>query len=125
MTTIAREPGRHLGVRVGTGHCVALVRELAGLPPTAHWRRGMLVRDGDVPAGAAIATFDSDGRYGNHTDGRSHACILEAETTEGLEVVDQWMGQPCQRRTIRFKGGRGKPVDDGDAYHIIELQEST
>jgi hypothetical protein len=117
---IAREPARHLGKVVGSGHCVPLVRELTGLPPTAHWRRGDPVRDGDVPAGTAIATFDPNGTYGNHVDGRSHACILEAETKNGLEVIDQWMGRACARRTIRFKRGAGLPVDDGDAYHVIE-----
>ena len=41
--------------------------------------------------GTAIATFDPDGRYGNHTDGRSHAAIYLGQDATGIRVIDQWV----------------------------------
>jgi hypothetical protein len=55
-----------------------------------------------------IATFDTSGQYGNHTDGRSHTAILLAEISAGLLVVDQWVWKRCQQRIIRWRGGTGK-----------------
>jgi hypothetical protein len=119
MRWIAERPGDYVGQVVGNGHCVAYVREAAAAPHTSQWRRGAKVKiSGGVP-GLAIATFDPDGRYGNHTDGRSHTALLVAVTDAGLQVWDQWVGQPVHQRTIRFKGGQGDAVNDGDAYHAI------
>lgn len=123
MPHLAHHWERHLGVPVGSGHCVALVRECAGLPPTARWRRGALVRGSSPDRGVCIATFDPDGSYGNHVDLRSHAAILLAENSDGLLVCDQWLGQPTQTRVIRFRSGNGKPANDGDCYHIIEIDD--
>jgi hypothetical protein len=100
--------------------CVDHVRRVTGLPHTSQWKRGVKVRSADLASGVAIATFNEDGTYGNHTDGRSHAAILIEETGEGLFVLDAWVGHPAAQRVIRFKGGVGQPVDDGDAYHSIE-----
>jgi hypothetical protein len=119
---VASKHERHHGKVVGNGHCVAFVREVTGLPPTAQWRRGAPVWAQTEPVpGTAIATFDESGRYGNHTDGRSHAAILMDVTDAGLVVYDQWLGKPVSSRVIRFKDGAGKPVDDGDAYSLIEV----
>ena len=120
MTFHASDPQRFLGRVVGNGHCVAFVREAAGAPHTSEWRRGALVRGSAGEPGTAIATFDPDGRYGNHVDGRSHAAILVAIGTDGLLVWDQWLGQPVHQRVIRYRAGRGDPVNDGDVYHAIE-----
>lgn len=70
--------------------------------------------------GTAIATFDPDGRYGNHTDGRSHAAILVAEHGDGLRVWDCWKGHPVAQRTIRWHGGQGKASNDADQFYTIE-----
>jgi hypothetical protein len=123
MPHLAHGHERHIGRPVGTGHCVALVRECSGLPATAAWRRGVPVRGGNCAPGTAIATFDPDGRYGNHMDLRSHAAILLSENSDGLLVCDQWVGQPCQQRVIRFRGGTGDAANDGDAFHVIELAD--
>jgi hypothetical protein len=123
VSWIADSPHQHEGSVIGSGHCVAYVQRVAGCPHTSHWRCGDRVRGGNVEPGTAIATFDPGGDYGNHTDGRSHAAILVAETDRGLMVWDQWRGQPVHMRNIRFHGGAGKPVNDGDAYHVIELAE--
>ena len=104
---------------VGNGHCVAFVRQVAGAPHTSQWRRGDHVRSSPPPAGTAIATFDPDGTYGNHTDGRSHTAILLEVRSDGLFVRDQWVGRPVATRLIRFRGGQGDPVNDGDAYYTI------
>jgi hypothetical protein len=73
--------------------------------------------------GTAIATFDPNGTYGNHTDGRSHAAILMASDPKlGLHVWDQWVGHPVSMRWIRFQNGAPgvHPVNDGDAFYVIE-----
>ena len=124
MPHIARTHRSYYGTSAGNGQCVALVRECSGLPHTSAWRRGEPVQgSGTGPApGTVIATFDADGRYGNHVDGRSHTAILLAVNSDGLLVADQWAGQPCHQRVIQFRNGRGDPVNDGNAYHIVELQ---
>jgi hypothetical protein len=122
MSWIAESPEPFAGQRVGNGRCVALVWQAAKAPHTSQWRRGERVRHSDVPPGTAIATFDDDGRYGNHLDGRSHAAILIAELPEGLRVWDQRQGHPVAERTIRWRDGdgNGRPVNDGDEYYVIE-----
>ena len=121
MAFVASQHDRHMGSVVGTGHCVPWVREATGAPITTQWRRGARVRDNpDTPRGTAIATFDADGRYGNHTDGRSHAAVLIAVRENGLAVVDQWVGQVVHQRVIQFRNGRGDPANDGDAFYVVE-----
>jgi hypothetical protein len=120
MTWSAEHPDDYDGRVVGDGHCVAFVQAAAGAPRTAEWRRGVHVRSntGNL-SHQAIATFDADGRYGNHRDGRSHAAILIARREDGLLVWDQWVGQPVHQRLIRYRAGQGNPVNDGDAFHVI------
>lgn len=121
MAWIAPTPDRYAGKVVGNGHCVAYVQLAAEAPRTAAWRAGARVRDAadaDLPAGLVIATFDPNGRYGNHTDGRSHAAILISRASDGLLVWDQWIGHPVAQRVIRYRGGASDAVNDGDQYHI-------
>jgi hypothetical protein len=118
----ADNPEFFAGQVVGNGHCVAFVRTAGALPHTSLWRRGDRVRlmaPGDLPKGLVIATFDPDGRYGNHTDGRSHVAVLLARQDDGLLVYDQWVGHPVAQRLIRYKGGQGDAVNDGDAYAVV------
>jgi hypothetical protein len=119
MSWVCNNPARYAGQVVASGHCVRLVQEATAAPHTSRWRRGAKVRNGAVPAGTAIATFGADGYYENRTDGASHAAILIAEKDNGLRVWDQWKGHPVAERTIRWRGGQGKPVNDGDAYYVI------
>lgn len=124
MSWFAADPWRYEGMTVGDGHCVAYVRAACGAPHTSTWRAGAVVnRDTPAPANIAIATFDPDGRYGNHTDGRSHAAILLGVVPEGLRVLDQWRGRPVGRRVIRYKAGLGLACDDGDRYRILEADD--
>ncbi len=106
------------GTSVGSGQCVAYVQAVAGAPLTAHWRRGQIVKESPITPGTAIATFDDDGKYGNHTDGRSHAAIYLGQDAIGLHVLDAWVGQPVHFRVIAF--GRPLPVNDGNKFYVIE-----
>lgn len=117
---IAANPHRHKGRFVDNGHCVRFVQVATpSLGHTSTWRRGIKVRGNEVAVGTIIATFDANGRYENDTTGRSHAAIYLAQNETGLTVLDQWVGRAVGERVIRFKGGAGLPVDDGDAYHVV------
>lgn len=122
MSYIAKNPGNYAGQVVRTGQCVPFVEAASGSPVASSWTRGIQVKNNAIQTGTAIATFDPNGRYGNHTDGRSHAAIFVSQDAAGILVWDQWIGQPVHQRTIRFQGGaRGvKPNNDGDAYYVIE-----
>ncbi len=119
---VADDPESLLGQSVGSGHCVPYVQEVAGAPHTSQWQAGQLVKGaGDAVArGTAIATFDPDGTYGNHVDGRSHAAIYLSQDDVGLTVLDQWRGtpnQPVHQRVIRFGGAT--PANDGDQFRVV------
>jgi len=120
MSYVATSPEKYAGQVVGDGQCVAFVRAASGAPATSSWTKGALVKGTNLAKGTAIATFDSDGTYGNHTDGTSHAAIFISQDATGLQVWDQWIGQPVHQRAIAFRGGQGKPVNDGDAFYVIE-----
>lgn len=120
MSWIADDPSEYAGQVVANGQCVRYVQECAGVPHTSRWQPGVTVRGSGAEPGTAIATFDRDGTYGNHTDGRSHAAILIAEQADGLLVWDQWLGHPVAQRVIRFRGGQGRRVNDGDEFQVIE-----
>ena len=77
----------------------------------------------DLESGTLIATFDKNGRYGNHVDGRSHAAIFARLLSNGINAFDQWLGRPVAERTIMFRDGRGDPANDGDQYYVIEIEE--
>jgi hypothetical protein len=118
---IASTPHAHLGRTVDNGHCVRFVQIAAQAPHTSRWRRGQQVRDSDPPFGTVIATFDARGHYENDTTGRSHAAIYLRQDAFGLRVLDQWQGQPVHERLIRFRGGEGPAVNDGDAFYVVEV----
>lgn len=115
------------GKLVGSGQCVAFVHAVVIIPPASLWHRGRLV-DGNagLAPGTIIATFDPDGRYGNHVNGTSHAAVYLYQTRSGIVVLDQWKGHtalsdhPPQQRLIHFRDGQGKKVDDGTRYHVVE-----
>lgn len=123
MPFIATNCEQYAGQVVGSGHCVALVREASGAPHTSKWRRGDPVLGSLVAPGTAIATFEPNGRYGNHTDGRSHAAILVEDLGSALLVWDQWLGRATRQRTIRDKRGEGSAVDDASRYHLIVVEQ--
>ncbi len=103
---------------IGDCGCVAFVQVAARAPATSAWKEGKKVRGNDILIGTAIATF-VDGKNPNKPTG-NHAAIYDGQDKDGIWVWDQWKGQPVRRRHIRFKGGKGSPSNDGDAFSIIE-----
>ncbi|MGF6838207.1 hypothetical protein QF001_002074 [Paraburkholderia youngii] len=85
------------GHLIGNGQCVTLVHAVVSIPPSSLWKRGDRVQGNFLIAkGTVIATFDSNGRYGNHTNGTSHAAIYLGQTLDGITVIDQWNGHTKQ-----------------------------
>ena len=110
-----------VGDVVGTGHCVPLVQKVARAPNTSLWSKGKKVKDeAFLAAGTAIATFNAAGKYDNKMDGTSHAAIYVKSSSAGIDVYDQWVGHPTDKRTIMFRNGQGKPVNDGDQFYVID-----
>jgi hypothetical protein len=124
MSFVAKNPESFKGQAVGTGQCVAFVEASALTPNTAHWKVGAKVQgDLTLPTGTAIASFDPDGTYGNHTDGRSHAAIYVSQDQHGLLVWDQWKGQVVHQRVIRFQPiGSVHNVNNGSCFSVIETK---
>jgi len=90
------------------------------------------VKDARVTRGTVIATFDSDGSYGNHTNGTSHTAIFLQQLPNGIRVLDQWVShkrdengktvavpQPVHERVIRFRGAP-RLENDGNNYYVVE-----
>lgn len=74
---------------VGNGQCVALVHAAIVSPPSSAWHRGeQVIGNAPIRPGTVIATFDANGRYGNHVDGTSHAAICLRQTSAGMVVID-------------------------------------
>lgn len=107
---------------VGSGQCVALVQAAAGAPLTSLWRKGPRVRDNSaIPKGTVIATFDAEDRYPNHKTG-NHAALFISISDKGIVVLDQWASKDPARpsqRTLRYRGGKGSPSNDGDQFSVV------
>lgn len=72
-----------------------------------------------IRPGTAIATFDDDGRYGNHSDGRSHAAIYLWQDSAAIYVLDQWSGHAVSQRAIHFRSAH-RSENDGRNYYVVE-----
>jgi hypothetical protein len=107
---------------VGSGQCVALVQNAAGIGHTSTWQAGgSVMGNPNLKPGTAIATFDQNGKYGNHTNGSSHAAIYLGPSKVypgGIQVYDQWSGQPAHVRDIRPNGGTA--VNSANAFQIVK-----
>ncbi len=115
---VASFEGQVLGPPPYQGECAAGVQVIfsrAGiiLGLTRTWRPGVRVRGNNVPAGTAIASFQNN-RYWKH------AAILIRETSVGLDVWDQWAGQPWHRRTLRFNDSdTANGSNNGNLFYVI------
>ena len=112
------------GKLVGNGQCVTFVHGAVNIQPASLWHQGVLVKgDPSLAIGTVIATFDADGRYGNHVNGTSHAAIYTGQNGMGIQVLDQWNGHrgshPVGERAILFREYEDK-ADDGDASHVVD-----
>jgi len=110
---------------VGSGHCVPLVQQFAGCPPTAEWTKGVDVRNHMLLLkGTAIATF-VNGKYPNAGTG-NHAALYVSQDSAGVWVVDQYVGSNgIKKRHLKFKGKAADgryvdPTNNGDAFSVIE-----
>jgi hypothetical protein len=107
---------------VGSGQCVALVQAATGAPVTSLWLKGPKVKGSSkIPVGTAIATFDAEGKYANHSTG-NHAALFVSVSDAGIVVVDQWAKKdPAKpsRRTLRFRDGKGSASNDGDQFSVV------
>jgi hypothetical protein len=117
---IATNPERYAGRVVGNGSCALFVQRVSRVGLTKTWRRGQRVRNNSVPQHTIIATFAGDPpRYANRSNGTAHVAVFIRQEPGGLRVWDQWRGQPVHQRTIQFRAGQGRPVNDGDAYFVV------
>jgi len=115
---VASDPKQFLGQSVGNGQCVAFAKAAAGMPQTRLWKRGVLVQGNfSIKPGTAIATFDSNGIYGNHTDGSSHVAIYLGQDVHGIRVLDQWVG-------TKIVGGKAVKVPVGVHEHVIYFRKA-
>ena len=118
MPYIANNPAGYNGQVIGDGQCVAFVKLASGAPQTNLWKQGPHVRGSGLAFGTAIATFQG-GHYTNNPK-QSHAAIYVSQDQHGITVWDQWKGKPVHERVIRFHNGQVLPVNDGDAFSVID-----
>jgi hypothetical protein len=82
---------------VGTGYCVPLVQNLAGVPSHDLWIEGASLDDRpELEPGTAIATFDENGQYPSNAKG-NHAALFvrydpsgDPATAKGIYIFDQY-----------------------------------
>jgi len=117
----------YLGQSVGSGQCVALVQAASNVGNTSTWVPGASVTSGNLQPGTVIATFGSDGTYQN-VSGQSHAAIFlgyQYDTSghiSGIQVQDQWSGQPCGTRVIPFNQGT---AESGENFYVVTHDGNT
>ena len=115
--------------QVGNGECVARVKRATGAPATSSWHAGELAETHPVPPNTAAAFFGADGRYGNNTDGTSHALIITEWTPRGFWALEQYNirdpgGNIIQRvapatRFYEFGRSNGPAIFNGSNYRVI------
>ncbi len=112
---------------VGSGDCVALVKQYSAVGNTMFWRPGVKVlQNHSIQRGTAIATFEN-GRYPNRPVG-NHAAFYLSGSVTGFWVMEQFHGQrDIRRRFIRTKGKNRDgswydPSNNAEAFFVIETQ---
>ncbi len=121
MPFIAPNPDHYVGKKVATGQCVAYAQAAAHAPSTGSWAQGIKVvsaAPGSIARGTVIATM-VDGFYLDHPSG-NHAAIYLSHDAQGIQVLDQWLGQPVHYRTIHDHGGHGSPSNDASMFYVVE-----
>lgn len=105
----------------GNHECAVFVQKATGAPGTSTWKKGDRVMDkknGEIPKGTAISTFDEDGKYPSAI--ARHAAVYICHDAKKITVYDQWNKQgKVLSRSIYAKGGAIRKVDDADCYYII------
>jgi hypothetical protein len=119
---VAAAFSQYLGQAVGSGQCVALVQFAdPSVGATATWTQGGAVQGNTtLQPGTIIATFNSNGKYANATDGSSHAAIYLGQNAQGIQVEDQWVGQPAAVRTIYWADPNSSlAANNGSYFHVV------
>ncbi|WP_244396048.1 BPSL0067 family protein [Beijerinckia indica] len=115
--TVAQNYSSYNGQSVGSGECVALVQATSNVGLTSTWSPGVQVQGNtDIAAGTVIATFGSNGTYTN-TYGQSHAAIYLGQNSSGIQVMDQWLGQAAQTRTIPWTTQNS--YESGSQFYVV------
>ena len=110
---------KHANQVVGDGHCVSLIKQCSGAPPTKHWKPGEQVLGSTLHAGTVIATF-KNGRYPNETS--HHAAIYIKQDKHGIWVWDQWLGKKVHKRLIRIRSDGAAPGNTAQAYRVVRIK---
>lgn len=104
--------------------CVALVQAIARAPQTITWRKGIKVMDakqGTIPQGTVIATFDENGRYPLT---ERHAALYVSHDNNGIKVCHQYRRgiRPgkVHSDTIKNKKLMHRTTSDADYYYVVE-----
>jgi hypothetical protein len=125
LTTLPGKDAVVPAVDVGYGiQCVGLVKYYSSCGGTGAWQEGDLVSDSPKLArGTAIATFDEKGHYRSNASG-NHACffIEFMPSNQGITVLEQHVKPDptkIQTRNIIYRGNKGDPSNDADAYSVI------
>jgi hypothetical protein len=104
--------------------CVGLVKFYSSCGGTGAWKEGDVVSESPrLARGTAIATFDENSRYRSAASG-NHACFFISfmPSNQGITVLEQHVlpnPDKIQTRNIIYRGGKGDPSNDADAYSVI------
>jgi hypothetical protein len=79
---------------------------------TSSWVQGQRVKGANLQFGTGIATF-TNGKYDS-----GHTAIYVGQSATGIDVWDQWVGQPVHQRTLRFDSTSYQ--NDGDNFYVIQ-----
>ena len=69
------------------------------------------MKGSNLQFGTGIATF-TNGKYDS-----GHTAIYVGQSATGIDVWDQWVGQPVHQRTLRFDSTSYQ--NDGDNFYVI------
>src|SRR5271166_1218588 len=118
---VAASYSQYLGQSVGSGQCAVLVEAAdPSVGMTSTWVQGAAVQGNtSLAPGTIIATFGPDGTYTGLQDGSAHAAIYLGQNGQGIQVEDQWAGQPVHLRTIPWTSVSGVPANTGSDFDVV------
>ena len=104
--------------------CVALIQAITKASQTNTWRKGIKIMDakqGTIPQGTVIATFDENGRYPLT---ERHAALYVSHDNDGIKVYHQYKRglRPGKVHldTIKNKKLKYRTTLDADYYYVVE-----
>ncbi|XP_057377332.1 domesticated amidase effector 2-like [Daphnia carinata] len=105
-----------------SGECVSFYKTCSGdHRSTSQWKRGPRVKNAKIRVGTGIASFTNGDRFVGSNCNRpkkcGHVAIYVGQNSQGIQVWDQWRGQPVHQRTLSF--GTGNSSNNGDDFYVI------